>query len=258
MRCAARSLPYVIAASSVRREPGHSNKTDAADIEAAEARKQGEHDACEEEEQQSIKNTKETKRFEAAACAAECPQLVLEAARATDEAMQSLERCFHASTDYLNLLAQVFTKALAAYVSGRGSSSDSEEVEAPLFYMLVPALSLSFLHALIAGQDALMRRAGTVLTSSTSNALCFDDGFAVGVACILRILGQDKQFQALHWFEAEVPPDDPAGNAPKEPIEATGPRPLTRQEVVEREKNRLAATLEAASSLFTPPDCCDE
>lgn len=37
----------------------------------------------------------------------------------------------------------------------------------------------------------------------SSEEMCFtDDGFALGLACILRILGQDAQFDSLHWFDS--------------------------------------------------------
>merc|ERR1719482_1721263 len=140
----------------------------------------------------------------------------MEAAHLADEAVRNVRSSFESSTDYLNLLTQVFAKALKIEASG-----PTPENPMSLFHLLVPALTLSHLDSLLVGRETLAKRA--VGSQLRSNALCFDDGFALGVACILSIFGQDHDFQALHWFDAQVL-DSEAGSAPSAPA-ASAPTP---------------------------------
>jgi len=95
----------------------------------------------------------------------------------------------------------------------------------------------------VVSREALAKRAVTTATSLRTNAAFVDDGFALGIAWLLRILGLDREFQALHWFEAEVAEVD----------EGSQPASLQR-ELLQREMGRLAATFEAASELFGSVD----
>merc|ERR1712137_336273 len=182
--------------------------------------------------------------------AADCPDMVLDAARDMDDSLRSVRTCFESDTDYLNLVAQVFGIGLR-------SMRDEADSAAKLFHFLVPAMTLSFVESLLQGREALLKRVfASAHSMRNRNAIAFDDGFAVGVACLLRIFGSEQDFQALHWFDvptygAEQGPTsevkDPTvlhGLAEEKDADAL------RRETLKREMGTLAATLEAALSLF--------
>ena len=62
------------------------------------------------------------------------------------------------------------------------------------FYIIIPALTLSFVEAMLISKDKMIR--------SGKEASFTDDGFALGVAFILKVLGQNDKFDSLHWFES--------------------------------------------------------
>lgn len=201
-----------------------------------------------EEEEEEDPNTERT-TFAKTAKIAECPKLVTEAAEITDDTMRSVTMCFEASTDYLNLLAQVFADAV-------GGMRDTPGSPAALFYLLVPSLTLSFIDSVRFSRDALMRRAVAQVSTLKTNAAAFDDGFAIGIGAILRIFSSEREFQSLHWFNAGVTDADAdkvAMPGQDEMFGATrqeGSSTLTQRELLQQEFRRLAATVDAAGSLF--------
>eukprot|EP00929_Paragymnodinium_shiwhaense_P087037 TRINITY_DN47360_c0_g1_i1.p1 TRINITY_DN47360_c0_g1~~TRINITY_DN47360_c0_g1_i1.p1 ORF type:complete len:1285 (+),score=290.81 TRINITY_DN47360_c0_g1_i1:32-3856(+) len=249
MRCAAGSLPYV---DALALSSGHSLKA-----KQQEPKSMEDADASEEIQGAAVAEIDTT--FKGAAQAAVCSPLVVDAAETADEAAHCIKRTFEASTDYLNVLAQAFSVALGTKASE--AEATGAMLPTSLFYLLVPAMSLSFLDSLLVGREALTKRAVAAASTLKSNAICFDDGFAVGVACLLRIMGQEHDFHALRWFDAQVTSvgDGPAAAAAalaSLPSEASAGQSagFSRVEAFARDMGRLAATVEAASSLFGAVD----
>mgnify|MGYP001064344483 FL=1 len=89
-------------------------------------------------------------------------------------------------SEYFLMLVEVFSQVF------RGD----DQLHVRSFYAIVPAVTISFVEAMLGKKEKLHKRSGRNEAGFT------DDGFALGVAYILRLLDQDAEFDSLHWFES--------------------------------------------------------
>jgi WASH complex subunit 7 len=64
-----------------------------------------------------------------------------------------------------------------------------------LFYILIPSLTINFVESIKTAKDKILKKRQTGQYFS-------DDGFALGLAFVLKVLGQTKRFASLNWFES--------------------------------------------------------
>ncbi|XP_069766077.1 WASH complex subunit 4 isoform X3 [Narcine bancroftii] len=107
------------------------------------------------------------------------------AARQLDSVLTDLTRNSAEGTEYFKMLVDVFSPEFRS----------SKNMHLRNFYIIVPPLTLNFVDHSISCKEKLNKK-------NKFGAAFTDDGFAMGVAYILKLLDQYQEFDSLHWFQS--------------------------------------------------------
>lgn len=134
-----------------------------------------------------IPNLEEILHFQRLVSSAELSDNSYCSAQNLDKRISSMVKNFSDGVEYFSMLASVIANGL--------KTSDHGHLKN--FFVIVPALTISFVEKQIVQKERIGKKAG-----GNGEASFSDDGFAFGVAFILKILDQDVNFDSLHWFES--------------------------------------------------------
>jgi len=107
-----------------------------------------------------------------------------EAVKMFDMCIKNLFKQAEDAGDYLRMIVKNF----------EGITDQENTKHLKLFYLMIPPLTLSYIDHIQKGKEKI--------TSKMKNVGGFisDDGFALGLAYLLKILNQTERFNSLNWF----------------------------------------------------------
>eukprot|EP01156_Anaeramoeba_ignava_P010318 Anaeramoba_ignava/a479362_86.p1 GENE.a479362_86~~a479362_86.p1 ORF type:complete len:1184 (-),score=304.20 a479362_86:2743-5994(-) len=111
------------------------------------------------------------------------PQTV-DAGNNLDSVIKNISHFLGEGSDYFRELVKTFAKPFR----------DPKNRHLKNFFIVIPPVMLNFIEHIIISKEKITKRA-------VDASFC-DDGFALGIAFILRVLGQDDDYDSLRWYSA--------------------------------------------------------
>ncbi|XP_055585849.1 WASH complex subunit 4 [Uranotaenia lowii] len=111
-------------------------------------------------------------------------EATINAAEILEHDINNLCQNYRSDTNYFRLLVNAFL-----------SMRHSENIHLQNFYMIIPPLTINFVEYILKAKEKITKK-------DKVGALFTDDGFAIGIAYILKLLDQTAKFNSLHWFRS--------------------------------------------------------
>ncbi|XP_062536621.1 WASH complex subunit 4 [Armigeres subalbatus] len=111
-------------------------------------------------------------------------EMTISAAEILESDINNLYKNYRVDTNYFRLLVNAFL-----------SLRHAENIHLQNFYMIVPPLTINFVEYILKAKEKITKK-------DKVGALFTDDGFAMGIAYILKLLDQTAKFNSLHWFRS--------------------------------------------------------
>eukprot|EP01125_Pyxidicula_operculata_P006596 TRINITY_DN2276_c0_g1_i2.p1 TRINITY_DN2276_c0_g1~~TRINITY_DN2276_c0_g1_i2.p1 ORF type:complete len:748 (-),score=152.51 TRINITY_DN2276_c0_g1_i2:90-2333(-) len=112
---------------------------------------------------------------------------VISAAHNLDSVVDTLSQNFSEGSEYFKMLENVFA---AQYRRPENSFLQT-------FYMIIPALTLQYIEDVVKEKEKFCKKGRETGTFT-------DDGFALGIVYLLKLLDLNKEFDSLHWFDSAI------------------------------------------------------
>ncbi|KAJ6238183.1 wash complex subunit 4 [Anaeramoeba flamelloides] len=130
-----------------------------------------------------IPDITETVLFGEASEQLELSETTIEAGKNMDQMIKNLTQVISEGSDYFASLVKVFAKEFRT----------KKNAHMETFYIIVPALQINFIENMIISKAKIGNQG--------EGGAFSDDGFVIGIAYILKILGQFDKYDSLRWFE---------------------------------------------------------
>ncbi|XP_071816027.1 WASH complex subunit 4-like [Apostichopus japonicus] len=178
--------------------------------------------------------------------AGELSDEVVSSARNLDNVIGNLTKNFAEGTEYFKMLVDVFSPEFRS----------AKNMHLKNFFTILPPLTLNFVEYSISCKEKLNKK-------NKIGAAFTDDGFAMGVAYILKLLDQYQDFDSLHWFHSvkyhyNKEKEKVKKQQGDEKLQQTSSLTIKRLETYQREFDLLYYSLSSARVFFRADKTAEE
>lgn len=163
------------------------------------------------------------------------PTETLNAAQNLESNITHLRRNYAEGTEYFRLLVDAFSPFFRS----------EKNAHLRLFYLILPPLTINYIEYIITAKEKMQKKTKQEGTWFT------DDGFAMGLAYVLKLLDQNAAFNSLHWFKAVRQKYVAERNQLRKPVDTSGNDSSTSSTIAPNYDAKLQQTLALSEKRIT-------